>query len=245
MAVWIALARHLGLATLSGVVAGILVGGVLGRIAMRISGFAAGPALAGVSTASGERVGEITFGGSLAVLIFVGLPFGVVGGILYAIVEPWLRRARPSHGLAFGAALLLATGSFVLDPSNFDFTRFGPPLLNVAMFAALFVIFGVTIAWLFDALGAMREGSGRAARVTDILAWLSLVPAVIAVMLFLGGVAGLDPLLAILIVGVLLIPAIVRWRGLPRAIGYASLAGVVLIGAARTLSGLPSLLRGF
>jgi hypothetical protein len=169
----------------------------------------------------------------------------VVGGILYAIVEPWLRRARPWHGLAYGAGLLLATGWLVLDPANFDFTRFGPPPLNVAMFAALFVIFGVTIAWLFDVLGALREGSGRAARVVDILAWLSLVPTVMAVMLFLGGVAGLDPLLAILIAAVLVIPAIVRWRGLPRAIGYASLAGMVLFGAARTLSGLPSLLRGF
>jgi hypothetical protein len=245
MAVWTALARHVGLAALSGVVAGVLVGGVLGRIAMRISGFAAGPALAGVSTANGERVGEITFGGSLALLIFVGLPFGVVGGILYAIVEPWLRRARPWHGLAYGAALLLGTGSLVLDPSNFDFTRFGPPLLNVAMFAALFVIFGVTVAWLFDALGALRAGDSRAARVVEILAWVSLVPTVIVVMLFVGGAAGLDPFLAILIAAVLLVPAIVRWRGLPRAVGYASLAGMVLLGAARTLSGLPGLLRGF
>lgn len=244
MAAWIALARHLGLAGLSGALAGILVGGVLGRIAMRISGFAAGPALAGVSTANGERVGEITFGGSLAVLIFVGLPFGVMGGILYAIAEPWLRRARPWHGLAYGAGLLLATGFFVLDPSNFDFTRFGPPSLNVAMFGALFVIFGVTIAWLFDRLRALREGSGGAARVIDILAWLSLVPMVIVVMLFVGGAAGLGPLPAILVVAVLLVPAIVRWLGLPRAIGYASLAGVVLFGAARTLTGLPSLLRG-
>lgn len=240
-----ALARHLGIASLSGILAGILVGGVLGRIAMRISGFAAGPSLIGVSTANGERVGEITFAGSLALVIFVGLPFGVIGGILYAIVEPWLRRARPWHGVAYGTGLLLATGSAVLDPSNFDFTRFGPPLLNVAMFAALFVIFGVTVAWLFDALGALREGRGRAARVIDIFAWLSLVPAVIVVMLFVGGAAGLEPLLAILIAAVLLVPAIVRWRGLPRVIAYASLAGVVLLGAARTLSGLPSLLRGF
>jgi hypothetical protein len=245
MAAWIALARHLGLAALSGAIAGILVGGVLGPIAMRISGFAAGPALAGVSTANGERVGEITFGGSLAVVIFVGLPFGVVGGILYAIAEPWLRRARPWHGVAYGAGLLLATGFLVLDPSNFDFTRFGPPLLNVAMFAALFVIFGLTIAWLFDALRALRDGKGRAARVIDISAWLSLVPTALVAMLFVGGAAGLDPLSAILVAAVLLLPAIVRWRGLPRAIGYASLAGMVLLGAARTLSGLPGLLRGF
>jgi len=233
------------MATLSGAIAGVVVGGVLGRVVMRISGFTAGPGLVGVTTENGNRVGDITFGGTLALVVFTGLASGVVGGIVYAVVEPWLRRVRPWHGLAYGVALLLAFGSAVLDPSNFDFTRFGVPALNVAMFAALFVIFGLAIAWLFDALGVLRIGTGKAARVVDILAWLALVPAVAVVVLFVGGVAGLDPLLAILIVAALLVPAIVRWRGLPPVIGHAILIGVVLLGAARTLGGLPQLLAGF
>ena len=233
------------MATLSGVVAGVLVGGLLGRVVMRISGFTAGPALVGVTTENGNRVGDITFGGTFALVMFVGLPFGLLGGMLYAVVEPWLRRVRPWHGLAYGVALLLAFGFIVLDPNNFDFTRFGVPVLNVAMFAALFLIFGVTIGWLFDTLGSLRAGKGPAARVVDILAWLSLVPAGLVVVLFIGGVAGLEPPLAILIVAALLVPAVVRWRGLPQEIGYASLAAVLLLGAARTLSGLPDLVRGF
>jgi len=245
MPAWIALARHLGLATLSGAIAGVLVGGLLGRVVMRISGFTAGPALVGVTTENGNRVGDITFNGTLGLVIFVGLASGVLGGIVYAIVEPWLRRVRPWHGLANGVALLLALGSTVLDPANFDFRRFGVPLLNVAMFAALFVIFGLVIAWLFDSLSTLRQGTGVAARAVDILAWLALVPAVAVVVLFMGGGAGLDPLLAVAVVAALLVPAIVRWRGLPPAIGYACLAGPLLLGAARTLSGLPSLVAGF
>src|SRR5687768_3404562 len=119
MAAWIALARHLGIASLSGILSGILVGGVLGRIAMRVSGFTAGPALVGVTTANGNRVGDITFGGTLALVIFVGLVSGVLGGIVYAIVEPWLGRARPWHGLLYGVGLLLTAGFTVLDPANF------------------------------------------------------------------------------------------------------------------------------
>jgi hypothetical protein len=245
MASWIAGARHLGVASLAGLISGVLVAGLLGRVVMRISGFTAGPALVGVTTENGNRVGDITFNGTFALVMFVGLPVGLLGGMLYAIVEPWLRRARPWQGLAYGASLLLAIGFIVLDPANFDFTRFGVPLLNVAMFAALFLIFGVTIAWLFDTLRALRDGSRPAARVVDIFAWLSLVPAVTVVVLFVGGAAGLDTPLAILIVAVLLVPAIVRWRGLSPAIGYASLAAVLLFGAARTLSGLPDLVRGF
>ena len=237
-------ARHLGLATLAGAVAGVLVGGLLGRVVMRISGFVAGPSLVGVTTENGNRVGDITLAGTLALVIFAGLPFGVLGGMIYAIVEPWLHRAGRWRGAAYGAGLLLATGFLVLDPDNFDFTRFGLPLLNVAMFAALFLVFGVVIAWLFDTLRRQRDGNGRTARIVDILAWLSLLPALAVVALFVGGGAGLDPLLAIAIMAVILIPAVVLWRGLPRAIGYASLAAMLLFGAARTLSGLPSLLAG-
>ncbi len=245
MATWIAVARHLGTASLAGVLAGVVVGGLLGRVVMRISGFTAGPALVGVHTANGNRVGDITFEGTLALVLFTGLASGLVGGVIYAVVEPWLRRVRPWHGVAYGAALLLAFGFTVFDPSNFDFKRFGVPALNVAMFAALFVIFGVAIAWLFDALGALRARTGTTARAVDILAWLALVLAVTAVVLFVGGAAGLDPLTAIVILAALLVPAMVRWRGLPLAIGYASLVGMLLLGAARTLSGLPSLVAGF
>jgi hypothetical protein len=245
MPAWIALARHLGMATLSGVIAGVVVGGLLGRVVMRISGFTAGPALVGVTTENGNRVGDITVGGTLGLVVFVGVGTGLLGGVLYALVEPWLRRLRPWHGLAYGVGLLAALGFTTLDPANFDFTRFGVPALNVAMFAALFVIFGVAIAWLFDALRNLRAGTGMAARAVDILAWLALVPLVAVVVLFIGGAAGVDPLLAVAVVAVLLVPAIVRWRGLPPAIGYASLIGVVLLGAVRTLSGLPQLLAGF
>jgi len=237
-------ARHVGTASLAGIAAGVLVGGLLGRVVMRISGFMAGPALAGVHTENGNVVGDITVAGTFALIMFVGLPSGILGGLLYALLEPWLRRLRPWHGLAYGAALLATTGFTFLDPVNFDFRRFGMPLLNVAMFAALFVLFGVATAWLFDRLLVLRTGTTGVARAVDILAWLGLLLAGLVVLLFLGGAAGLEPILAIVIVAVLLVPAIVRWRGLPAPIGYLSLIVVLLIGAARTLTGVLQLLAG-
>src|SRR5688500_2393957 len=146
MATWGAGASHLGTASLAGLVAGVLVGGLLGRVAMRISGFAAGPSMVGARTENGNPVGDITLAGTLALVVFVGIATGLLGGILYALVEPWLRRTRPWHGLIYGVALLAALGFTVFDPFNFDFARFGPAPLNVAMFAALFVVFGVVTA---------------------------------------------------------------------------------------------------
>lgn len=245
MTTLVRVARHVGTSSLAGIIAGVVVGGLLGRVVMRISGFAAGPALVGVHTSNGNRVGDITFAGTLALVVFVGLAAGLFGGIVYAVVEPWLRRARPWHGLAFGVGLFLAFGFLVLEPSNFDFRRFGVAVLNVAMFTALFVIFGAATAWLFDAVKALRAGTGGAARVVDVLAWFALVPAVIVSVLIAISVGGLgDPVTTITIVGPLLAAAIVRWRGLPEVFGYASLAAGVLLGAARTLTGLPELLAG-
>ena len=237
-------AHHVGTAALAGIVAGVLVGGLLGRVVMRISGFMAGPALAGVHTENGNVVGDVTVAGTLALITFVGLPSGALGGLLYALLEPWLRRLRPWHGLAFGVALLATAGFAFLDPANFDFRRFGVLVVNVAMFAALFVLFGVSTAWLFERLRVLRAGATAVARIVDILAWLALLLAGIVVALLLGGAAGLEPMLAIVIVAVLLVPAVVRWRGLPPAIAYASLIVVLLLGAARTLTGLLQLLTG-
>ena len=242
---WVAVARHLGTASLSGVIAGIAVGGLLGRVVMRISGFTAGPALVGVHTENGNRVGDITFAGTIGLVIIVGVGSGLFGGVVYAAVEPWVRRLRPWHGLAYGAMLLAAFGFTVLDPFNFDFTRFGVPALNAAMFAALFVIYGVAVAWLFDRVRVLRTGTSVAARAVDMLAWLALVPALAVIVLFLGGTAGIDQLAAVLIGAALLVPAIVRWRGLPPAIGYACFAVVLVFGATRLVGGLPQLLAGF
>jgi hypothetical protein len=58
------------------------------------------------------------------------------------------------------------------------------------------------------------------------------------------GCVARDPITTITIVAPLAAAAIIRWRGLPEMLGYASLAAGVLVGAARTLSGLPELLAG-
>jgi len=129
--------RHLGAASLAGLLSGALVAGVLGRLAMRVAGFTSRPELIGVATSNGNPVGEITFAGTLAIAIFVGVFAGMGGGVLYASAEPWLR-SRRWRGLLFGLGLLLLLGFTVITPENIDFQRFGITGLNVAMFAALF-----------------------------------------------------------------------------------------------------------
>jgi len=238
-------ARHVGTATLAGVISGIFVGGLLGRVVMRIAGFAAGPGLVGSFTANGNRVGDITVAGTAAIVLFVGLSSGLIGGVLYAVIEPWLRRLRPWHGLAYGTALLGAFGFTVLDPSNLDFRRFGSAPLNVAMFAGLFLLFGVTTALLFDRVRSLIDGATRPARVAKALAFMALIPGAFATVLLLTSVTGLaEPLFPIVVAVGLLTATVVRWRGLPDPIGYAALGATMLLGAARTIATLPEILAG-
>lgn len=243
MSVLVSLGRQVGLATLAGMTAGGIVGGVGGRIAMRVTGFVAGPPLVGVTTTNGNRVGDITVGGTIGVLL-VGVALGVLGGLVYAAVEPWLRRLKPWHGVAFGVFLLVAAGISVLDPVNSDFSRFGSAPLNVAMFGTLFLLFGILIAWVFDRLPAIAAETRTRARFVVGVGWLALL---LAGALLLTSASGLgkspDALPTLVTVGALSVAALAFWRRFT-TLGYAALAVLLLAGAARLASALPTLLEG-
>lgn len=224
-------------------VAGGIVGGVGGRIAMRVTGFVAGPPLVGITTTNGNRVGDITVGGTIGVLL-VGIALGVLGGLVYATVEPWLRRFRPWQGVAFGVFLLVAAGIAVLDPVNSDFSRFGSAPLNVAMFAALFLLFGIVIAWVFDRLTPIAGQSGTRDRFVVGVGWLSLLFAALLLLLSASGLGtSPDALPTLVMVGSLSVAALAYWRRFT-ALGYAALGVLLVAGAARLVSALPGLLEG-
>lgn len=234
---------RVGLASFAGIVAGAFVGGLLGRLAMRVSGAMSAPEMAGSLTANGNLLGNVTFAGTAALVVFVGVASGLVGGALYAPVEPWLRRARPWHGAAYGAALLATFGFTVLEPTNVDFQRFGSAPVNVAMFAALFLAFGIALAWLFDRLQARLGGHGWAALATEIFAWLSLVAIVAAtIFLIIPAIAGSADLVFPVGALALAVAIVAHWRGLPDLVGYAALAAPVLIGLSRLITSVPELL---
>src|SRR3990172_5844763 len=143
------LRRSLALGTLSGFVAGLIAGGVGSRIAMRIVAITAGDADQGAITDAEATVGEITAGGTIF-LLFIGGGAGALGGLLYLAVRRWLADAGRWRGLVFGLLLLATFGSPIIDADNPDFDRFGYRTLNIAMFAALFIIFGLLVAPLFE-----------------------------------------------------------------------------------------------
>jgi hypothetical protein len=129
-------------------IAGLLVGGLGPRLVMRLSAMAADDSRIGLLTENGNVVGAITTEGTLALLLFVGLPAGLSMGLFLFL----LRSVLPARFLPLWVSLvLLAFASpLVIDPGNADFTIVGNGALNVAMFVALFPAFGFCSIWIAE-----------------------------------------------------------------------------------------------
>ena len=110
--------------TLSGFAAGLIVGGIGSRIAMRIVAITAGDADQGAITDAEATVGEITAGGTIFLVLLGGF-VGALGGLVYLGVRHWVADAGPWRGLAFGVVLAVIYGSSIVEGDNPDFRRFG------------------------------------------------------------------------------------------------------------------------
>jgi hypothetical protein len=132
--------------------------------------------------------------GGTVFLVLLGGAAGTFGGLLYGAMRRRLAWAGSSRGLVFGVVTLALFGSVLVEGSNPDFDRFGSPIINVAMFASLFVFFGVLIAPVYEALDAAVPdnrlgfmGSALALAQTAGLALMAPATAIVAAALILDG----------------------------------------------------------
>jgi hypothetical protein len=125
--------------------AAVVAAGAGGRLAMRLLAVTS-PDAQGAITEAEARIGEITAGGTLGFVIFVGLPAGVLIAVLYALAGPLVRGGRLG-GAALGAILLVLIGTNEpLRSENPDFNPVGPDWLSILCFVALALALTVAIA---------------------------------------------------------------------------------------------------
>lgn len=240
--------RLLGVAAIAGVGSGVVVAGLGGRLVMKVVALVAGPGAVGNVTANGNTVGDLTLSGTMVLVLFSGVFQGLIGGLLYLAVRPWLEPLGRWRGLAFGLAVLALLGHAVLEPGNGDFQRFGAVGLNVSLFAALFVVYGIVIAPLFSAI----ERGAERSRFAAAIAWLGVLPALLVIALGVGatvaGLLGADdsfrPAFGLLIVGTLVAGAFGRLIGPRRLAARALVAAVVIGGALVTGTDVARILTG-
>src|SRR5688572_6226234 len=115
--------RDIAVTGIAGLLVGTIVGGLGSRLFMRIAGAVAPEAMQGATTEAGARIGEITLGGTIALVVFVGIPAGILGAAFAVIYRPWLAWTGRWRGVALGVVLfaLASAASDVMNPDNVDF----------------------------------------------------------------------------------------------------------------------------
>ncbi len=258
--------RAAGIGSLAGALSGFVVGGIGGRLAMRISAIVAGPGMVGETTENGNRVGDITVEGTVGLILFGGIFAGILGGLAYEVVRPWFATFGGWRGSVFGLVLLAAIGSVIINPDNIDFRRFGSPALNTFLFALLFILFGVVLVPIEERMrravpDLQLRPQGIGATIAEAAVILALLPAgllagsaVVEVVSLARGPLDESAIGPILIVLLVLMVLTLRWllearRGTVNdrrrvgALGYAVLAVPVAVGAVESVRAVGTILR--
>jgi hypothetical protein len=145
------LVRQLAIGVLAGFVIGfIVIGGGL-RILMRISAMLTERDGQRMMTENDNVVGQITLDGTLALLLFTGALFGIVGGVVLMAVRPWLPASGWKRYAIAGFVGFATGGPAVLEGGeNGDYRRFGILGLNVCLFTLIPVLFGIAVLPVID-----------------------------------------------------------------------------------------------
>jgi hypothetical protein len=188
----------------AGGLAGLLVGGLGSRIAMRIAALTARDVAQGLTTEAGATVGRITLEGTVFLVLFAGVGSALVGTAFYLTTRAWLPRRRWIRALAFGGLELVLFGTTVLDRGNPDFTILGRPLLNVLLFGSVFVLHGVVLVMFVEPCGRLvstfASGGRRRARFVDVATFAAMAVTVFGVVALVARSTGWSTLVMIVLV---------------------------------------------
>lgn len=132
--------RWLLIRGLSAAIVGLLVLGVGGRLLM-LGSRLLHPDAVGRLTENGNRVGEVTLGGTVELLVFGGLLSGLAAGVVWALTAEWL----PRRWWVVGTATMAVGAPSLIDPDNRDFLILDPPTLDLALLLGLLFGFGVAL----------------------------------------------------------------------------------------------------
>ena len=231
----------------AGAIVGVVVAGLGGRLVMRLAAILQ-PGAVGALSENGNRIGDITFLGSLG-LVVVGLVIGLAGGTIWVVVSPW----TPGTGLRRAIITLpmaVALGSFFLiEGDNRDFQILQHDPVVVASLIVLVALVGLTLPLTYDWLGRRlphatsgRSGATWPYAIIALLGAFLVLPIVIGSYLFTAHQATVRVGLALLVVGLSTLTWwVLRIRGragpltILTIVGRTALSVAVVLGFAATV----------
>lgn len=240
--------REMARGGLAGLLVGLVVGGVGGRLLMRVAALLE-PEAAGLRTENGNVIGAITFEGTLALLVFGGLLTGVLIGALWVVIRPWLPRRPLVRGLVAIPICVAMGTTLLIQDSNPDFLILRRNPVVVGALVGLVALVGPSMVLAESVLDRLLPAVRR--RGTALIAYA--VIDTLGAFLVLGLVVPLYLLSSMAVAGIAFVVAgigsVVHWAGRVRAAAepgwLAPVARVAL--AVGTVAGLavviPEILR--
>jgi hypothetical protein len=128
-------------------ITGLLIAWPGGRLVMRILAATSPGSAQGRLTEAQANVGFITVDGTVALLVFGGMPTAFLASLVYLAIRRWLppgRLAGPVAGLL--GIVVFGAGAEPFRTNNVDFTFIRPGWLSVLLFILLSVLIGAMVA---------------------------------------------------------------------------------------------------
>lgn len=231
----------------AGAIVGVVVAGLGGRLVMRLAAILQ-PGAIGAFSENGNRIGDITFLGSLG-LVLVGLVIGLVGGTIWVVVSPWTPGTGPRRAI-ITMPMAVALGSFFLiegDNRDFQVLQHDPAVIGslIALVALVGLTVPLTDDWLDRRLPHTTSGRSWMIWLYAIIALLGALlvfPIVIGNYLFTAHEATARVGIALLVVGLsTLLWWVLRIRGethpptIVTIVGRTALLVAVVLGFAATV----------
>lgn len=165
--------RRVDIGIISGVLGGLAVA-ILGRIVMRI---------VAVADPSGMERADVDTGiTGQTVWLLVIVPLSAAkGGLVFVYLRRWLPGSEVMRGLVFGVLVLLLIG-VPLMLSNEAYS-YGPAILTLPLFGALFVAYGVVVGATVSRLERLWTVGGRGKIVTVVIAAPAALVGLISVLI--------------------------------------------------------------
>jgi hypothetical protein len=165
-------ARFLAIGVIAGMIAGAITGGLGSRVVMLIIAQTTESWQRGALTDEGNRVGAMTLDGTIF-LLFFGAGVGMLAGVAFLAIRPWLPWSGFRRGILFGFLLFALGGTALFENGeNPDYQRFGYVGLNICLFGALPILFGALVGpvadWLDRTIRIDLPANRAGARLTSI-----------------------------------------------------------------------------
>jgi hypothetical protein len=201
--------RDIARGGLAGLLTGLLVAGIGGRIVMRAAALLV-PGAAGRFTENGNRIGEITLPGTIGLVLVGGLFFGLAGATIWVVASPWIPgSARVRAVLAMPIAVAL-TGVMLVQADNPDFLVLRHDAATVVLLLALVAMAGLVIAGLDRWLDRRLPVGTRSQLADATYLALTLAGGVLILPIVVGAYLGEEQPLGLALVGVG-VATVIRW----------------------------------